>query len=66
MKKQSLNVFCEDQCKVMTEKVQRTHLSMENDEANFIVVILSRGVQTNDGFQFSENIVNATEDISFR
>ena len=58
--------FCEDQCEIITEKIQKTRVSIENEEAKFLVIILSRGVQTEDGFKFLKSNVNATEEICLR
>ena len=53
-------------CNQSSEKLKKTTLCFDNYEANFLVVILSRGVETNSGSMFIKNKVDSSEDIVLR
>ena len=57
--------FCEEGCKKMSQKTRRTTLS-SSEESEFLPVILTRGMETDDGYQFSRNRVSADKDITVR
>ena len=56
---------CEDGCKKMSQKIKKMTLTCAA-EAKFIVVVLSRGFDSMDGYTFLKNRNPATEDISVR
>jgi len=62
----NLQSVCEDQCKKVPEKIKRISLSAEDYEAKYVVVVLSRAVHTEVGYEFSKNEVDATEQIGLR
>ena len=62
----NLQSVCEDHCKKVTEKIKRITLSAEDYEAKYVVIVLSRAVQTEIGNEFSKNEVDATEQINLR
>ena len=58
-------VICEEKCKNLSEKIKRTSLT-NSDEADFLIVILSRGIDTPNGFQMLKNETKATDMINIR
>ena len=56
---------CEDGCKKISQKIRKMTLT-SSDEARFIIVVLSRGIETLDGYTFLKNKTPATEDLSLR
>ena len=52
-------------CKSFTEKSKWTSIS-ETDEVKFLIVILSRGIETVDGFQVVANQIKSTDYINLR
>ena len=55
----------EEKCKSLSEKVKRTSLT-NSDEADFLIILLSRGIETPNGFQMLENETKATDIINIR
>ena len=39
---------------------------MRSDEAKFLIVILTRGIDTMDGYEFSKNEIDSTKNIQIR
>ena len=58
-------VFCDEKFKNSAQKIKRTRLSCTN-QAGFILIILTRGLDTDDGFQFVENKTISTNYIYIR
>ena len=56
--------FCDD-CKTLVEKIKQT-LITKSDEANFLTVILTRGIETIDGFRLVENEIKSTDTLMIR
>ena len=56
---------CEDGCKRMSQKIKKMTLTSAA-EARFIIVVLSRGFDSLDGYTFLKNRTPATEDLSLR
>ena len=46
-------------------KIKRTSLT-NSDEADFLIILLSRGIETPNGFQMLENETKATDIINIR
>ena len=49
----------------MSEKMKRTSLT-NSDEADFMIILLSRGIDTPNGFQMLKNETKATDMINIR
>ena len=56
---------CEDGCRKMTKKIKKMTFTSAA-EAKFILVVLSRGFDTLNGYTFLKNKTPATENISLR
>ena len=56
---------CEDGCKRITQKTRKMTLT-SCAEARFIIVVLSRGIESLDGYTFLKNRIPATDDLSLR
>ena len=61
----TIGLHCQEGCEEFTQKVKRTTLTT-SDEAGYLTVILSRGIETLDGFQLVKHKIKATEDINIR
>ena len=57
--------YCDGECKKLSNKITWTSL-IRSDEAKFLIVILSRGIQTLDGFTFVKNKIDSTRNIQIR
>ena len=56
---------CEEGCKKLSQK--RMRMTVNNIlETEYLIIVLSRGVMTMDGYQFSQNRNNASKNISIR
>ena len=60
-----VGMFCESKCQKIVEK-EKTSIISSTAETEFLLVILSRAVQTRDGFQFNSNRTISTDDIYIR
>ena len=60
-----IGVHCQEDCKEFTQKIKRTTIT-NADEAKFLTIILTRGIETLDGFQLVKNKIKATGDIFLR
>ena len=58
-------IFCKDVCQKLCQKEKRTRLTLSS-EAEFIVIILTRTVDTMDGKKLIRNKVNSTNDVFIR
>ena len=56
---------CEDGCKKVSQKIRKMTLT-SSAEARFIIVVLSRGIESLDGYTFLKNRTTATDDLSLR
>ena len=56
---------CRDGCNTLSQKIQRTELH-NSEEAKFLIVILSRGIETVDGYQLVDNKINSTDKVTIR
>ena len=57
--------FCDDGCQTLTQAENRSRLSLASD-TEFFIVILSRAVETLDGFKLVKNRVTPTNDVFIR
>ena len=57
--------FCEEGCNQMSQKIRRMAITSV-DEVEFLTVILTRALDTLDGYQFVRNKITATSDINIR
>ena len=57
--------FCEEGCKNFIQADKRSRLTLAS-ETKFIIVILSRAVETHDGFDLVANKIDATNDLFIR
>ena len=56
---------CEEECKELRQKIMR--MTVTNiQETEYLTIVLSRGVQTMDGYKFSKHRNNVAEAISIR
>ena len=60
-----VDYFCEHGCKKNVEVEKRSDLT-NISEVKFILVILTRGVSTADGYKLIHNEVKATDNLSIR
>ena len=56
---------CQEGCGNFQQKIKRTQVQ-NTDEAKFLTIILTRGVETSDGFCLVKNKINATNNINIR
>ena len=61
----SIGVFCERDCKTPVQAEKSSKLS-NAAETDFFIVILSRAVETIDGYQFVRNRTKPTYDVFIR
>ena len=61
----TVGVYCQEGCNAFSEKVKRTTLTCSN-EAKFLIIILTRGIETLDGYQLVNNQVRSTDVINIR
>ena len=57
--------YCDEACKAFSEKDKRTILTRA-DEAKFFLVLLTRGIETLDGFHLVKNKIKSTDNIDLR
>ena len=57
--------YCPEGCNAFSEKMKRISLT-NSDEAKFLIVILTRGIEALDGFQLVNNKINSTDTINIR
>ena len=57
--------FCEEGCRQRSQQIRRMAISSV-DELEFLTVILTRALDTQDGYQFVRNRITATSDINIR
>ena len=60
-----VGVFCEDGCATFSQKIKRTTLTCTS-QAGFLLVILTRGLDGDDGFQLVHNKTISTNNIYIR
>ena len=60
-----LKLFCDDGCRGESTKIQKKRI-LDCDEVQFLIVLLSRGQDTMNGYEFSTNKVIVTDDINIR
>ena len=56
---------CQEGCGGFQQKIKRTEVK-NTDEAKFLTIILTRGVETLDGFSLKKNKIKATSSINIR
>ena len=64
-KELNVGVYCEEGCDAFRQKIKRTAIT-NIEETKFITVILTRAIETLDGFQLVKNKIDATDDIEIR
>ena len=57
--------YCDGSCNAFSEKSKWTSIT-NTDEAKFLIVILTRGIVSMDGFQLVKNQIKSTDDIDIR
>ena len=57
--------YCDEACNVFSEKIKWTSIT-SLDETKYLIVILTRGIETMDGFHLLKNEVKSTENIIIR
>jgi DNA-binding transcriptional regulator of glucitol operon len=57
--------FCENGCQSFVQSEKRSRVS-RNAETEFLVFILTRAIETMDGFQLNKSKVTATNDVFIR
>ena len=57
--------FCENGCQSFVQAEKRSRVSRAAD-TEFLIVVLTRAIQTMDGFQLNKNKVNPTMDVFIR
>ena len=60
-----VGLYCEGGCSAFSERVKRTSLTC-SDEAKFLIIILTRGIETMDGYQLVNSKINSTDVINIR
>ena len=61
----TLGYFCNEGCKKFSEKTLWTTLT-SGIRAKFLIIVLTRGIETLDGYHLVTNKITATNDISVR
>ena len=61
----SIEAFCPAGCNSVVRKMKKTQL-VDGDEAKFLIVVLSRGVQISGGFELSSTKIDILDSINFR
>ena len=56
---------CQEGCGGFQQKIKRTEVK-NTDEAKFLTIILTRGVETLDGFSLKKNKIKATSSVNIR
>ena len=56
---------CESTCQRIVQK-EKSSILTSNEEANFVLVLLSRAVGTVGGYQFNRNRTISTNDVHIR
>ena len=57
--------YCDNGCKSFSRKEKWISIT-NTDEMKFLIVILTRGIETLDGFRLVQNKIASTEDINIR
>ena len=57
--------YCDEGCNAFSEKSKWTSIT-SLDETKYLIVILTRGIETMDGFHLLKNEVKSTENIIIR
>jgi hypothetical protein len=57
--------YCDKSCKAIREKIKRTKITT-TDEVKFLIVILTRGIETEDGFHLVKNKIKSTDNITLK
>ena len=57
--------FCEDGCQTFTQAEKRSSIGFAS-ETEFFIIILSRAIETLDGFQLKDNKIVPTEEVYIR
>ena len=60
-----VDLRCESKCQRIVQK-EKTSILTSNEETNFLLVILSRAVETVDGYRFNQNRTISTNDVFIR
>ena len=58
-------LFCDGDCEALTEKTKWVSIT-DSDEAKFLIVILTRGIETLEGYSLVKNKIKSTENIKIR
>ena len=61
----TIGVYCQEGCNAFSEKVKRMALTC-SDEAKFLIIVHTRGIETLDGYQLVKNEVKSTDVINIR
>ena len=61
----TFGVYCEDGCKAFSRKTKWISLT-NSDEIKFLIVILTRGIETLDGYQLVKSKIKSTKDVNIR
>ena len=57
--------LCEDGCKVISQAESRTEIKLVED-TEFCIIILSRAIETLDGYELNQNQTISTNDVYIR
>ena len=57
-----VHTFCEDECQKFVQAEKASKLT-DASETEFITVILTRAIETLDGYQLNKNSVNSTSNV---
>ena len=57
--------FCEDNCHAISQAEKRIEVKLV-EETEFFIIILTRAIDTLDGFELNESQTNATNDVYIR
>ena len=56
---------CQEGCNDLTKKTKQTSIT-NSEDAKFITIILTRGVETLDGFHLVNNKIKSTDNVNIR
>ena len=60
-----VGAFCENVCQQLVPSEKRSMMTLAA-ETDFITVVLTRAIETLDGFQLNRNRIRATNDVFIR
>ena len=60
-----LEYQCQEGCNDLTKKIKQTSIT-NLEEAKFITIILTRGIETMDGFRLVNNKIKSTDNVNIR